>query len=81
MEERLLQRIDQKLTMIVGLLFRMQRESGVSASAEAIQLHQTGLTPEEIARALGKTPEAVYKALQRGGIKLRFPRERGKRRK
>jgi DNA-directed RNA polymerase specialized sigma24 family protein len=59
-----LDQISRKLDVIIGLLLKARPRPG-SEKEDIISLKAAGLSVEEVARALGKTPNSVYLTLSR----------------
>jgi len=57
--------ISRKLDIIIGLLNNVAHPQDATDQSQVIRLTTAGLAPEEVARALGKTPNAVYLILSR----------------
>jgi len=57
-EQQTLEAISRKLDLILGLLLK-QRAQTAPEKETAVSLREAGLNVEEIARALGKTPNAI----------------------
>jgi len=57
-EQENLEAISRKLDLILGLLLK-QRTQTETERETAVSLREAGLNVEEIARALGKTPNAI----------------------
>ena len=63
--------ISRKLDIIIGLLIKVVHPEDATEQSQVMRLTTAGLGPEEVARALGKTPNAVYLMLSRSRRKGR----------
>jgi DNA-directed RNA polymerase specialized sigma24 family protein len=64
-QEQQLESISRKLDVLIGLLARIVHKGDPNDAALILRLEAAGLSPEETARALGKSPNAVYLILSR----------------
>ncbi len=67
--EQMVESISKKLDLVLGLLIQM-RPRARSEREDILALKSAGLTVEEIARVLGKTPNSVRLVLSRSRRKV-----------